>query len=347
MWRACYGADGKAVLPDTINIPRGWDAEKSEISRGRNSYLSASVGKYVCQALTRIVEGIFELAPKTAAGLAAEIIEKAAGTAMTSAEIAAKVVTTITDAAKSPAVIIAETDAKVDSYRKPLLRYTTRFLPNDRSAIPVLVRTTTENSGASEINTKAYSILCDAIKKCISKTGFKHEACKMVSGEEEALYGWVAENYSVGTFSKKTPSQGFIDMSGDSARIAFCPALDDCKQYRGPLTLMTVGNTVFKVFVRAWAGLGVRAIWNRREKNKPESNSIFEQHRYSDPYPGYGNRTIALCDFDGCHAEVLLFIGCTNKNCVEGSRCVDCGNGCLMKDAPIIGGKTFLGLPRV
>lgn len=275
--------------------------------------------------------------------MAAEIIESAARTTTTSAEIAAELVATLAKPPKSAAEIAAETDTKVDAYLGPLFRYTNGFLPKDRSAIAVHVLTRAETEDTRSRNPEGYNTLCDAIRRYIIEAGFKGGECKVMSRDEEALYGWVAANYSAGTFTKPTPTQGFLDMGGDCAQIAFSPEPVDCKEYKGPLTQIRVGNQGFKVFARTWPSLGINAIRHRHDKNMCLSNEVSIDPWYSEYLGALTRLAIGRCNFDKCREEVLSFIDCKNENCEETNPCVASGNGCLMKDAPLIGSKKFIG----
>lgn len=275
--------------------------------------------------------------------MAAEIIKNAASTTMTSAEIAAELVTTITRPPKSAGEIAAETDAKVNAYLGPLFRYTNDFLPKDKSEIPVFVLTRTEDNGAGERQPDGYNTLCGAIKRYINIAGFKSGECNIISADDEALYGWVAANYSAGNFTKQTPTTGFLDVGGDSVQIAFSPEPVDCKEYKGPLTMIQVGDREFRVFTRVWPSLGIHAVRQRHDKDTL-SNLGFPDEQFLLPFGNYRKALpIGYCNFYGCQTAILSFIRCKHANCVEGNRCVASGNGCLMKDAPLIGSKPFIG----
>ena len=93
---------------------------------------------------------------------------------------------------------------------------------------------------------------------------------RVIPGEVEGLYGWIAANYLLGGFDSPLnsikandhPTYGFLDMGGASAQIAFAPNATMSEKHANDLQLMrfrTVdGTTVeYKVFTTTWLGFGV------------------------------------------------------------------------------------------
>ncbi|KAL7746232.1 Golgi apyrase [Sorochytrium milnesiophthora] len=85
----------------------------------------------------------------------------------------------------------------------------------------------------------------------------------VISGEQEALYGWVAVNYLLDRFDRAHAKEtfGFMDMGGASTQIAFEPAADVAAEHAHDLTRVTL-NTIdgrkleYNVFVSTWLGYG-------------------------------------------------------------------------------------------
>lgn len=205
-----------------------------------------------------------------------------------------------------------------------------------------------------ETNNEGYDILWQAIEEYIDKTGFKREECGMISGDDEGLYGWVAANYSAGTFNSKEgtfpPSRGFVETGGESAQIAFSVERDDCDTYKGQLTFLEVGGRPFNLFTRTWLGLGANAIWKRHEKKMLESDGVIV---YDPCLPKQYSRRhgdkiiVGTGNLYECVGEIFSFIRCKNQGCLNDCWCVDQGNGCLINDAPSLGtqarDRQFLG----
>ncbi|OCK78857.1 hypothetical protein K432DRAFT_383558 [Lepidopterella palustris CBS 459.81] len=93
---------------------------------------------------------------------------------------------------------------------------------------------------------------------------------KVIPGETEGLYGWIAANYLLGGFDKADEhnhgkghhTYGFLDMGGASAQIAFAPNATEAEKHSNDLTLLRMRNlngesTEYKVFVTTWLGFGV------------------------------------------------------------------------------------------
>ncbi|KAH7115963.1 nucleoside phosphatase family-domain-containing protein [Dendryphion nanum] len=115
------------------------------------------------------------------------------------------------------------------------------------------------------------SEVCAFVKKT---TKFLLPDCGMhvriIEGETEGLYGWIAANYLLGGFDdveehdhgKGHHTYGFLDMGGASAQIAFAPNATEAERHANDLTLLrlrTVGGSAleYKVFVSTWLGFGV------------------------------------------------------------------------------------------
>lgn len=125
-----------------------------------------------------------------------------------------------------------------------------------------------------------------------STTNFQLPDCdihiKVIPGEVEGLYGWIAANYLLGGFDAPRqhlngndhPTYGFLDMGGASAQIAFAPNVTEAKRHADDLKMLrlrTVDGTTaeYKVFTTTWLGFGVNeARKSYVEALQKESGSI-------------------------------------------------------------------------
>ena len=89
---------------------------------------------------------------------------------------------------------------------------------------------------------------------------------RVIPGDVEGLYGWVATNYLLGGFDpsreKEHTTFGFLDMGGASAQIAFAPNATEAERHANDLTLMRFravggGTLEYRVFSTTWLRFGV------------------------------------------------------------------------------------------
>lgn len=115
----------------------------------------------------------------------------------------------------------------------------------------------------------------DYLKSC----GFRTDEFpyKTISGEEEAAYGWIAANYSLGTFSElgqvSPQTVGYLEMGGASAQIAFRPFKNELtpEQLRdGDITRVKLGKVVFDLFLKTY-DLGSDKAWREYQNDLIEN----------------------------------------------------------------------------
>lgn len=82
---------------------------------------------------------------------------------------------------------------------------------------------------------------------------------RVITGEEEGLFGWIAVNYLMDGFTvdpEERQTYGFLDMGGASTQIAFEP-LDDSQDLKlVRLRLLNGKDISHRVFVTTWLGYG-------------------------------------------------------------------------------------------
>ena len=141
-----------------------------------------------------------------------------------------------------------------------------------------------------------------------SKTRFLLPDCsihvRVIPGEVEGLYGWVAANYLLGGFDepkkhaggKDHHTFGFLDMGGASAQIAFAPNVTEAERHANDLKMMrlrTVDGTPaeYKVFTTTWLGFGVNEARRRYVEALEESGSTSKTKELLDPCLPLGLKT--------------------------------------------------------
>ncbi|TBU35578.1 nucleoside phosphatase family-domain-containing protein [Dichomitus squalens] len=86
---------------------------------------------------------------------------------------------------------------------------------------------------------------------------------RIITGEEEGLFGWIAVNYLMDGFNGSDDTRltyGFLDMGGASTQIAFEPSKEEQERAKNLLDVrlrLLDGNEIHhKVFVTTWLGYG-------------------------------------------------------------------------------------------
>jgi Golgi nucleoside diphosphatase len=152
------------------------------------------------------------------------------------------------------------------------------------------------------------AVLSHACQYLRSSTNFKLDeasdtlgpcgsSVRIITGEEEGLFGWIAVNYLMDGFTVKVQSNGekedgyprtpygFLDMGGASTQIAFEPSVEHEKDVKGKglvdvrLRLMSGEEIHHKVFVTTWLGYGTN---QARERYVGEVIREFENTHKSD-----------------------------------------------------------------
>jgi golgi apyrase len=106
---------------------------------------------------------------------------------------------------------------------------------------------------------------------------------RIISGEEEGLFGWISVNYLMDGFGPSNSDRstyGFLDMGGASTQIAFEPSSEEQYKTRGlmdvRLRLMGGEEISHKVFVTTWLGYGTN---QARERYVGQAIKQYEHSR--------------------------------------------------------------------
>jgi golgi apyrase len=119
---------------------------------------------------------------------------------------------------------------------------------------------------------------------------------RIITGEEEGLFGWIAVNYLMNGFSKSSldpTTYGFLDMGGASTQIAFEPSVESQSKAKNlidvRLRLLGGEEIHHKVFVTTWLGYGTNQARERyvgkiiTENDASLHGDEDEDHIVSDP----------------------------------------------------------------
>ncbi|XP_044717833.1 GDA1/CD39 (nucleoside phosphatase) family domain-containing protein [Hirsutella rhossiliensis] len=168
---------------------------------------------------------------------------------------------------------------------------------------------------------------------------------KVISGETEGLYGWIATNYLLGGFDhpgehahgKSHHTYGFLDMGGASAQIAFAPNTTETSKHANDLKLVRMRHLdgspeEYKVFTATWLGFGANKARTRYIESLQDSyDNSDKTQELPDPCMPRGLRTTLsgepAVDSKTAHGQVLVGTGAFDE-------CLRKTFPLLRKDAP-------------
>lgn len=148
--------------------------------------------------------------------------------------------------------------------RESLTHASTAVPQNKWASTPVYVMST---AGVRSLSVKDSEALLKHIQEILRQPSvnpflFKDDHVSVLSGEEEAVYAWVAANYLRGFFSSpmtRNDSVGILEMGGGSMQVAFLPD--------GPLLQeefqVYVGHRRFDLYAQSYLNFGANYIRNQ------------------------------------------------------------------------------------
>ncbi|KAK4394800.1 putative apyrase 7 [Sesamum angolense] len=104
---------------------------------------------------------------------------------------------------------------------EPLIRYAEQWVPLERrAATPIFVLAT---AGMRRLVTEEAKRVLGDVENVVKEHGFLYRKSwvRVLSGKEEAYYGWVALNYKMGVFGKSSRAStlGLLDLGGSSLQV--------------------------------------------------------------------------------------------------------------------------------
>lgn len=141
-----------------------------------------------------------------------------------------------------------------------------------------------------------------------SSAGPCGSSIRIITGEEEGLFGWLSVNYLMDGFTGRSQDRttyGFLDMGGASTQIAFEPSLAERNNPENSLIevrlrLLGGEEIVHKVFVTTWLGYGAN---KARERYAAQIVNALESDRSSNP------ETSSDVILDPCLPKDLQLVG--------------------------------------
>ncbi|EIM89748.1 nucleoside phosphatase GDA1/CD39, partial [Stereum hirsutum FP-91666 SS1] len=192
----------------------------------------------------------------------------------------------------------AENPDGVASYLRPLLEHARSHIPPSlHSETPLfLLATAGMRLLSPEHQASVLQSTCQFLKfhsefriDDPSVVGPCGSSVRIITGEEEGLFGWIAVNYLMDGFGRSDDDRttyGFLDMGGASTQIAFEPSPEE-REKAGNLIdvrLRLLGGEEIRhsVFVTTWLGYGTN---QARERYVAQAIDAYEMTR---PTPSHG-----------------------------------------------------------
>ncbi|TFK36334.1 nucleoside phosphatase family-domain-containing protein, partial [Crucibulum laeve] len=189
---------------------------------------------------------------------------------------------------------LAEKPDGVGEYLRPLLGHAIDQIPPSlHHKTPLFLLAT---AGMRLLSPeKQAEILQETCKFLITHSNFKVDgpsavgpcgtSVRIITGEEEGLFGWIAVNYLMDGFTgaqQNTTTYGFLDMGGASTQIAYEPTPanrgDGSNLMDVRLRLLGGEEIHHKVFVTTWLGYGTN---QARERYVGKAITEFEATRHA------------------------------------------------------------------
>ena len=194
----------------------------------------------------------------------------------------------------------------VGAYLRPLLSHAREQIPPSLQKDTPLFLLATAGMRLLPPQKQA-EILLETCRFLVNHSYFKIEepsavgpcgsSVRIITGEEEGLFGWIAVNYLMDGFSGSSlnpTTYGFLDMGGASTQIAFEPSLESQSKTKDlidvRLRLLGGEEIHHKVFVTTWLGYGTNQARERYVgKIVTENDATLyadgddEDHLVSDP----------------------------------------------------------------
>jgi len=130
-----------------------------------------------------------------------------------------------------------------------------------------------------------------SVRSYFASLSFGETSARVISGEEEGIYGWIAVNYILGHLEHggAFPTVGALDLGGASTQITYVPL--DHPQLHGQA--VTIGTNTYYLYAHSYLGLG-----QDQARSRVGAPACFIT---GYPIPGGG---IGTGDFKGCRKAI-------------------------------------------
>ncbi|KAJ7216976.1 nucleoside-diphosphatase [Mycena pura] len=239
----------------------------------------------------------------------------------------------------------ANTPETISEHLRPLLAHARDLVtPSLQPTTPLFLLAT---AGMRLLPSEKQALLlqhaCDFI---VNHSDFKIEepssagpcgtSVRIITGEEEGLFGWIAVNYLMDGFLESQTTYGFLDMGGASTQIAFEPQAahvdDEMTLIDVRLRLLSGEDIQHKVFVTTWLGYGTN---QARERYVGQAINEHEQTRVKGDDDIVHDPCLPMdLELD----ERPVHVGPTTDHAKKPHRLVGTGSfeQCMKKTAPLL-----------
>ncbi|KAH9043346.1 nucleoside phosphatase family-domain-containing protein [Lactarius pseudohatsudake] len=211
----------------------------------------------------------------------------------------------------------AENLDDIPAYLAPLLKHArTHIPPSLHHETPLfLLATAGMRLLSPEQQAAVLQMTCDFLRfhsdfriDSPSPAGPCGSSVRIITGEEEGLFGWIAVNYLMDGFGPSNSDRstyGFLDMGGASTQIAFEPSPEEQEKAQNlvEVRLRLIGGEEIshKVFVTTWLGYGTN-----QARERYVDLTLIESPVFLEPSVGPEQKSRTLHgtgSFDRCLAE--------------------------------------------
>ncbi|KAI5068940.1 hypothetical protein GOP47_0015241 [Adiantum capillus-veneris] len=209
---------------------------------------------------------------------------------------------------------LVNNESGVKDALEPLLQWARKQIPrSNRRNTPLFLLATAGMRGlpsedAEWVLDKAWAILEKSPFKC------KRRWVKVISGVEEAYYGWVALNYKFGRLGRtpRQPTFGALDLGGSSLQVTFESEEVHLQDFGMNLS---VGSTEHHLYAYSHAGFGlndafdksVGILWSQRQVNNPDVTGSTQELQHPCLHTGFqGHYKCSHCNLQQSSAPGTL-----------------------------------------
>lgn len=117
------------------------------------------------------------------------------------------------------------------------------------------------SGGLEKLSEDLRDMILESCRQVLRASGFlfKDEWARVIEGQEEGVYSWVAVNYALGTLGgERQETTGIVELGGDSMQVAFAPMEPPPKQF---LRTIKLAGVTYNLYTQSMPQFGQDAAW--------------------------------------------------------------------------------------